>query len=447
MSGYGAITRKLFEGWNGARAAAGLPDLETAPAADMAPVTETPPAETPAVTAPPAETPAVTPPAATVPRPESVKKEDYDFLLGQGYSPENIARVYAPYDPSSENYLQRMYELSMKKPENGGQQSRKREQAAFLGDSIRLLGEMYASGKGAHVNARQPGEFLFEREQQRQRNLEERYQAMMRDWQRGLFDAVRTDYGAGLDAWERNRSAVRGTLRERREAEFRKQEAERHQGNTNRNYELEEKRLQNAERHQRVAEQQAWSQLAETKRYHDAHLSETRSGGGRDGGKTGTRIVYPAVAGDPEAVLDPQTGRAVRVRDFPLGIDHVVREALADQAFLKAYPEWQVYADRGRAAGSPGVLASDGKPAQPTVPTAEMKKLIVEEYALMDDRQRLARQSAPKAAPQVAPGASLWYGPQPVFSPTPPGPYRYTAEDIEKWKQTPAAAAYNGTAP
>ncbi|MDR1455152.1 MAG: hypothetical protein LBJ01_05830 [Tannerella sp.] len=355
---------------------------------------ETPPAPADASQAAPAAQNSPAPAPVQPSKPDHLPQEDFDYLLGQGYAPEKIAQAYAPYDPSSGSYLQRIYEMSVKKPELDEEALRRRRGAAWLGDSLRLLGEMWSAGKGAHVSRQHPEEFIHRREENRQQQEKDRYQQLLGIYQRGLVDAAGKDYSLGMEMHGHNQDALRSALKDRRERAFRKEDVERSQRNTDREFELREKNAEDDRRHRRVMEQHSRNQLAETRRYHDTQIRSTRLPAG---GK-GTLITYRAAPGDPLAIQDPVTGVPLRQQELPYGEDYLVQMALADELLMGNHAEWEIY--------RPGYTPrfSAGKDQAPPVPSPEIKKRIVEAFLLQQDMQRLA--AVPQAPQAQAPQAS-----------------------------------------
>jgi hypothetical protein len=158
-------------------------------------------------------------------RPETLNAENYDYLLGLGYTPEGIAAAMAPYNPASgQSYVDTLLR-TLPEPEPPRRNPRAYNMAG-LGDALRLLVEGFGASKGAHARAAERKDFLTARQLDRDEALRAQYRAQTdanhaRTWQARM--AMLAD---GFNQHTRDRAQINAAIVARQQDLRKKKEFE-----------------------------------------------------------------------------------------------------------------------------------------------------------------------------------------------------------------------------
>ena len=148
-----------------------------------------------------------------------------------GWDDNKLNSVYGKeYDPEKGgSFLTNLYQSVKKKPT---ELTPEREEAARatagIGQSLQLLGDMYAAGKGAHVQSRDLSQGPVANTDKNIKDVQKLYEAQQDQYENGLLNAKLQDYQTGKQEFNQNRAEITTHLRELRamEAESKKQAIE-----------------------------------------------------------------------------------------------------------------------------------------------------------------------------------------------------------------------------
>jgi len=164
-------------------------------------------------------------------------QEEMDYLKKSGFSPERIDDAFSDFDSSKSNVLSKLYEMSIPKPEVPDEKKiRNAKMISSIGDSLGLLGQMWSSGRGAHIRNRDYGQSASAQtnnEEEKQRNL---YLNLSNNYNQGLYNARLKDFIQGLNEHNANRTNIQQIITNKQNRDFKNQQEKQHQLNWQANY-------------------------------------------------------------------------------------------------------------------------------------------------------------------------------------------------------------------
>ena len=299
-----------------------------------------------------------------------------DYLRQQtGWDDNKLNSVYGKeYDPEKGgSFLTNLYQSVKKKPT---ELTPEREDAARatagIGQSLQLLGDMYAAGKGAHVAPRDLTNGAVANTDKNIKDIQKLYDAQQEQYDNGLLNSKLQDYQTGKQEFSQNRAAVTAHLRELRamEAESKKQAIELQKWQAeyglkkgtelfNENMKQKEfdqkgnqfnhdmtlkKQAQNETARNNAAQNKIGWKNAETADY-SAHnkvgnnYAWSYGMGGKDGRTPVASITVNAAPNDPNAYALPTGEKVARLQIDPKDIAHYVnngKQALANDPQFQA---------------------------------------------------------------------------------------------------------------
>ena len=223
------------------------------------------------------------------------------------------------------------------------QLSRARTMGA-LGDSLRLLGEMFAAAKGAHITKRDSKDSALMKVLAKEEEAYNRYQHQLNKYNDGLFNARLRDFQSALSDYNTGKKGIQSVLAAKDALDERGRQADarlqynyskmvQDQGNKDRDFELKKENQKSMENHRKALEAQGWSRVADSKSRTSAYVRKMSSGGGTND----YQMIFEANPNDTENVQQDQFGNSVKVFQMNKGqIDQYYRAALADQEFMNS---------------------------------------------------------------------------------------------------------------
>ena len=186
-------------------------------------------------------------------KPETLTDDEYGSLL-KIYSPEDIKRFSSPYDPNSEgSFLQRLYVQGNPKPEAPDEQQYRRQVAmSNLSNSLQLLGEMFASGRGAYIRPREINN--VDGINKRWQDAQNLYQERLANYNKGLYDAGTRDMLQEMADRKADRNSIYAILKDRAATDQKAAAAAADQKNKDRLFEQNQNRLAETVRHNKTME-------------------------------------------------------------------------------------------------------------------------------------------------------------------------------------------------
>jgi hypothetical protein len=143
-------------------------------------------------------------------RPETLSEEEYQGLLKRGFTPKNIQDFYAPYDPESGKAYLDQLTAGLKQPSAPDPKKQRNAQTiAGLGDTLRLLGEMAAAGKGAHIGRRATSDYLSPKVAERNAQLLQKYNEDRKGYDDALREAILQARKESRSEYDKNQIRVR----------------------------------------------------------------------------------------------------------------------------------------------------------------------------------------------------------------------------------------------
>lgn len=142
-----------------------------------------------------------------------VTEDEWKLLEGTGITKERMENLR-----ETGSFLD-LYNQIYKKPEPVDE--RKLANAhlfASIGESVKMLGDLYAAGRGAHVRVRDGRDSITAKTAARERELRELYQKRIDKHNEGWYNAALTDLQAGLKRHDQMNKAMWEALSERRKA-------------------------------------------------------------------------------------------------------------------------------------------------------------------------------------------------------------------------------------
>jgi hypothetical protein len=95
-------------------------------------------------------------PQTTVQPTPDIPQDVMQTIAGMGITPETLQNAYRDFDKDRDGVLRKLYEATVKKPDYDKKREVRNMGLASLGDSIKLLGELFGSSQGAYVTKRNP---------------------------------------------------------------------------------------------------------------------------------------------------------------------------------------------------------------------------------------------------------------------------------------------------
>jgi hypothetical protein len=122
-------------------------------------------------------------------------KEESDYLISGGKTPEKIDYGLSKFDPSKTgSAFMDMYQSAKPVPDPVDEKKLKRRKTmATIADSIGLLAEMFSHSKGAHIKERSPENSASAKTEKEERELRELYRKQKDDYDAGVYDARTKD--------------------------------------------------------------------------------------------------------------------------------------------------------------------------------------------------------------------------------------------------------------
>jgi len=152
-------------------------------------------------------------------------QDEMNALNKVGFPPERIDEYLSDFDPSKHNILTKLYEMSIPKPEVPDEKKIRNAKAiSAIGDSLGLLGQMWSSGRGAHIRNRdydQSASAQTNKEEEKQRNL---YLNLSNNYNQGLYNARLKDFIQGLNEYNTGRKDIRDAITNKQELDFKNQQ-------------------------------------------------------------------------------------------------------------------------------------------------------------------------------------------------------------------------------
>ncbi|MDR1938646.1 MAG: hypothetical protein LBQ73_09165 [Tannerellaceae bacterium] len=196
-----------------------------------------------------------------------------------------------------------------------------------IGESVKLLGDLYAAGRGAHIRARDGKDSLTTRTAAREKELRDLYEQRVDRYNAGLLNAKLADRKEQLDEYGNVSKTVMDAFNNSYKRDQEKAAFDHRKG-------MDEREIA-------VKEQSA----RDTKNYHDAmaKASQTRAASRQATASSGSKgkyqVVLEANPNDSDYTID-RVGKKVKVLELSEGeVDYYARAALADANFMNAHPE------------------------------------------------------------------------------------------------------------
>jgi hypothetical protein len=382
-------------------------------------------------------------PAPAYARPDVLDEKIYDDLQRKGFTPEAIAKAYAPYNPGEgQSYIDHIAQLSAPRPPDR-QRMRANAGIAAIGDALRTVAELAAANQGARVGPR-TGDASSAVAKYND-SLRKRYEDLTQNHDTQMFNARLRAFTEGARRHDAGRAAITGAIE-------RKQRQDAAEANSAARLEIQRQSADSladyrnrtaadtAEYRNRMAsasEARTKSQVARNSAYIAGQTA--KAGGGtkaKAGGAAKDTLYIMAHPDDPNAVTD---GFGQRVVAYPLEKgqrEMLYREgvkAMEDGTLNRQnHPELFERKKSTDADMLEAVLA--GKTAaEPAYVPVKDKNAIAAAYASMLYGQRMGGRAASAAAlrapatastaalPYTYPaGASLFYGRQTGETPVVP---------------------------
>ncbi len=278
-------------------------------------------------------------------KPTGLSDSEYEHLLKYN-TPEQIASYTAPFDPTKENYLQRLYKSSTPQPVAPDEKKiRNAQLAASIGDGIGILSQMFSAGKGAYMKERDYKQSASSQVEGRAKELQDRYLQQSTQYSSGLFNARLKDFQKALEDYNNGRKGIQSVLASKQKLDqsqaqfdykqkYAYSKLEQEQANKEKDLELKAKNQESLDRHRKAIEAQGWSRVADSRNRTSAYVKNLTIGG-----KNGYQMMFEASPNDKEAQTD-QFGNKVRVYNMTKGeIDAAARRAMSDPQFMNNHPE------------------------------------------------------------------------------------------------------------
>ena len=275
-------------------------------------------------------------------KPTGLSDSEYEHLLKYN-TPEQIASYTAPFDPTKENYLQRLYKSSTPQPVAPDEKKiRNAQLAASIGDGIGILSQMFSAGKGAYMKERDYKQSASSQVEGRAKELQDRYLQQSTQYSSGLFNARLKDFQKALEDYNNGRKGIQDVLAAKRKLDWDIQEAKVKQANEDRKYGLDVLKAENTAKNidSQIAQREAyvkqgWSRVADSRNRTSAYIKKISSPGN---GKGEYQMIFEASPNDKEAQTD-QFGNKVRVYNMTKGeANSYARAAKADPSFFERHP-------------------------------------------------------------------------------------------------------------
>jgi hypothetical protein len=304
-----------------------------------------PPVTPPAPAVPPAPQANTTPPAPTAAPavPASAPASEMDagllaHLQQMGYTPERLEELNS-YDPEKDgSVLSRIQSLMTPPPAVDERALQRRSTIAGIGDSLRMLAQMYAAGQGAYISPHGKDWSVTGKELARGDKKLDRYEALLEKYGQQQYDARVRAFLKEMD----NRQTERGNLqkavsdyhKKQQDAQKQEKELDYRRGRDAGRLGQQQAEAQEKERHNRSMEGASWSRANSTIERNRVLNSRTASGGKSSGAGKDDVILLTAASGDPHAetrngesvvAYRPQPGE--RDRAYAAGMDRIRSKA------------------------------------------------------------------------------------------------------------------------